>query len=116
MLKRIADDAATEAGPPVRFTFDGRPLAGRAGDTLAAALLANGVLRFRRSQVSGAPRGPFCLMGACFECLVEVNGRANRQACMEPLAEGMAVRSQDSAAALVEAGVAAGIEPGERRS
>jgi predicted molibdopterin-dependent oxidoreductase YjgC len=100
MLTRLEDDS--EGGAParqapdrvLRFTFDGRPLAGRPGDSLAAALLANGVVRFRESPVSGAPRGPFCLMGVCFECLVEIDGVANWQACMVPLAEGMAVRTQ----------------------
>lgn len=91
MLTRIKDEETAES---LRFTFDGRELAGRAGDTLAAALLANGVVQCRESAVSGAPRGPFCLMGVCFECLVEIDGAANRQACLVPLAEGMAVRSQ----------------------
>lgn len=91
MLTRIRDDAPEE---PLRFTFDGREMTGRAGDSLAAALLAAGVLCFRDSAVSAAPRGPFCLMGVCFECLVEIDGVANCQACLVPLAEGMAVRSQ----------------------
>ncbi|MFV2092638.1 MAG: (2Fe-2S)-binding protein, partial [Hyphomicrobiales bacterium] len=57
-------------GPTVRFHFEGRELQAREGITLAAALLANGETNFRESVTSGAPRGPFCLMGACFECLV----------------------------------------------
>ena len=65
-----------------------------AGMTLAAALLANGETVFRDSAVSGAPRGPFCLMGVCFECLVEVDGGPGRQACMVDVAEGMYVRRQ----------------------
>jgi predicted molibdopterin-dependent oxidoreductase YjgC len=95
MLKRVRDDD-THHGEDhtVRFVFDGRELTGRAGDSLAAALLANGILQFRDSPVSGAPRGPFCLMGVCFECLVEIDGLANCQACMVPLTEGMTVRCQ----------------------
>ncbi|MEX2630317.1 MAG: (2Fe-2S)-binding protein [Tistlia sp.] len=100
MLTRLEDEsegAETGRQAPaqvIRFTFDGRPLTGRHGDSLAAALLASGVLRFRVSPVSGAPRGPFCLMGVCFECLVEIDGVGNLQACMVPLEEGMAVRTQ----------------------
>lgn len=64
------------------------------GMNLAAALLSNGELAFRESPVSGAPRGPFCLMGACFECLVVIDGKSGRQACMVEVAENMEVRRQ----------------------
>lgn len=64
------------------------------GMNLAAALLSNGEATFRESPVTGAPRGPFCLMGACFECLVEIDGKPNRQACMVDVAENMDVRRQ----------------------
>lgn len=78
----------------VRFTFDGDPVEGRCGDSVASALLAAGIRDLRESAVSGRPRGVFCMMGACFDCLVEIDGRANRQACMTALTEGMAVRRQ----------------------
>ena len=64
------------------------------GMNLAAALLSQGELVFRESPVSGAPRGPFCLMGACFECLVEIDGKLDRQACMVEVAENMEIRRQ----------------------
>ena len=54
----------------------------------------NGEAVFRESPVSGAPRGPFCLMGACFECLVMIDGKPNRQACMAEVAENMEVHRQ----------------------
>lgn len=78
----------------IEFTFEGRTMQGRAGDTLAAALLCNGVETFRQTAVTGADHGPFCMMGVCFECLVEVDGRENRQACLTPLQPGMNVRRQ----------------------
>lgn len=81
-------------GPTVRFHFEGRDLQAREGITLAAALLANGETNFRESVVSGAPRGPFCMMGACFECLVVVDGKPGRQACMTQVAQGMVVHRQ----------------------
>ena len=74
----------------VRVTFDGVALDLPEGANLAAALLAAGVDRFRRTPVSGAPRGPFCMMGACFDCLVEIDGVV-RQACMIEVCEGMTV-------------------------
>lgn len=83
------------AEPSLRFTFDGTAMTARHGDSVAAALLANGVAVFRRSPVSGAPRGPYCLMGVCFECLVVVDGVGNRQACLVPLQDGMRIETQD---------------------
>jgi len=81
-------------GPPVRFRFEGREFQAPEGMNLAAALLANGEAVFRESLVSGAPRGPFCLMGACFECLVVIDGKPGRQACMAEVAENMEVHRQ----------------------
>lgn len=60
------------------------------GENLAGALLVAGVMPFRHTPVSGAPRGPFCMMGACFDCLVEIDG-VNRQACMLQVTEGMEI-------------------------
>ena len=81
-------------GPRIRFRFEGRELQAPEGMNLAAALLANGEAVFRESPVSGALRGPFCLMGACFECLVMIDGKPNRQACMTEVAENMEVHRQ----------------------
>jgi predicted molibdopterin-dependent oxidoreductase YjgC len=80
------DDAAR-----VPITIDGAPFDARAGDTVAAALLAAGVDAFRTTALSGAPRGPYCLMGTCFECLVEIDGVPNRQACLTYVAAGMRI-------------------------
>ena len=79
-----------EEAPRVRVAFDGQPLDLPEGANLAAALLAAGVTAFRHTPVSGAPRGPFCMMGACFDCLVEIDGTV-RQACMIEVAEGMVI-------------------------
>ena len=81
------------AGSALAFTLDGRPAPGRAGDTVAAALLALGVEACRVTPVSGAPRGPYCLMGVCFECLVTIDGVSNRQGCLVPLAANMRVET-----------------------
>ena len=82
------------SGETVRFTFEGREVEARAGETIAAALIASGETTTRASVVSGAPRGPFCMMGVCFECLVEIDGVPNRQACMIVAEPGMQVTRQ----------------------
>ncbi len=89
-----------EPGQTVRFSFDGRVLQAAPGDSVAAALLQAGVDRFRASVVGGEPRGPHCLMGVCFECLVTIDGVPNRQSCQVPVAEGMVVESQHGARAV----------------
>jgi predicted molibdopterin-dependent oxidoreductase YjgC len=81
-----------ETGAVVRFTFDGREVDAREGDSVAAALIAAGIGPIRSSAVSGEPRAPYCMMGVCFECLVEIDGLANRQACMVRVQPGMQVR------------------------
>ena len=78
-------------GPSIRFRFEGRELRAPEGMNLAAALLSHGELVFRESPITGAARGPFCLMGACFECLVEIDGTPGQQACMVEVAENMDV-------------------------
>lgn len=85
--------------PALVLRFEGQAVEARAGDSVAAALLAAGIASFRTTPVSGAARGPWCLMGVCFDCLVEIDGVANRQACMVAAAEGMEVRRMRGARA-----------------
>ncbi|MCA0994884.1 (2Fe-2S)-binding protein [Alloyangia pacifica] len=85
----------------IEILLDGEPLAARRGETVALAMLAGGVQHFRGSVVSGAPRAPYCLMGVCFECLVTIDGVANRQACMVTVAPGMRVTRQSGAPAIL---------------
>ncbi len=91
MLKRIAIPAAEQAAS-IEISVDGRLVQARAGDSIAGALLAAGVVPFRHTPVSGQPRAPLCLMGVCFDCLVEVDGRQNVQSCMTEVKPGMRVR------------------------
>jgi len=92
MLKRLDPKQAT-----LRFAFDGRVITARPGDTVAAALLAADAGPFRATPVSGAPRVAYCMMGVCFDCLVQIDGVANRQACLVTVAEGMQVQRQRGA-------------------
>lgn len=95
MFRRL-DDRLTPA-PDIAFTVDGQRVVARAGDMLAAALLAAGRLPCRTTPVGGAPRAPYCMMGVCFECLVTIDGMGSRQACLVPVREGMAVETQAGA-------------------
>lgn len=74
--------------------IDGTTTPARHGDTVAAAMLASGHVACRTTAVSGAPRGPYCLMGVCFDCLVTIDGSANRQGCMTPVRDGMRIETQ----------------------
>jgi len=93
MFRPIAD-LAKDRGGELHFTFDGRPMTARAGDTVAAALLTNGIVACRETPVSDTPRAPYCLMGVCFDCLVVIDGVGNRQGCLIPLIEGMRIETQ----------------------
>jgi len=96
MFRRLPDsDLATTATVPL--TIDGQPFVAHVGDTVAAALLAAGRATFRTTPVTGAPRGPFCLMGSCFDCLVTIDSVADRQACLVPVAAGMRIQTRGSA-------------------
>jgi glycine/D-amino acid oxidase-like deaminating enzyme len=82
---------------PARITLDGAPIEAVPGETVAAALLAAGVRDFCRGH-GDAPRGPFCGMGVCHDCLVTIDGAPSQRACMVKLRDGMAVRRQSTAA------------------
>lgn len=74
----------------VLVRFEGVDLTLPLGENLAAALLVAGVMPFRHTPVSGAPRGPFCMMGTCFDCLVQIDG-LTVQACMLQVSEGLEI-------------------------
>ncbi len=80
------------AGAPVRLRFDGREIEALPGETIAAALAAADLVAVRQAR-SGAPRGPFCGMGVCFDCLVTVDGKPSQRACLTKVEAGMEVHS-----------------------
>ena len=82
------------AAADVTITLDGAPVGVRAGDTVAAALLAASDEACRTTPVGGVPRAPYCMMGVCFDCLVVIDGVGNRQACLTPVRDGMVVERQ----------------------
>ncbi|WP_103352347.1 (2Fe-2S)-binding protein [Amycolatopsis sp. CA-128772] len=80
-------------GRPIAITVDGETVTGVAGQTVAGVLLAAGRRSWRTTR-SGAPRGVFCGIGACFDCLLTVNGVADVRACRRRAADGDDVRTQ----------------------
>ncbi|MEV8321200.1 (2Fe-2S)-binding protein [Streptomyces sp. NPDC059900] len=82
-------------GPAHTVTFDGREIPALPGQTVAAALWSAGIKSWRTTRRQGEPRGVFCGIGVCFDCLVEVNGRPNQRACLTPAAPGDEIRTQD---------------------
>lgn len=77
----------------VSFTFNGKTYEGYEHDTIASALLANGVRTLRHHEQSGKPRGIYCNIGHCFECRVTVDGLSNVRACLTPIKENMTITS-----------------------
>ncbi len=69
------------------------------GASAAAAVLLSALPAVRITPVSGAPRLPYCMIGACFDCLAEIDGVANRQSCLVPVAAGMRIEPQRGARA-----------------
>jgi predicted molibdopterin-dependent oxidoreductase YjgC len=76
----------------VSFRFDGETLTASEGETLAAALYAQGRRTLRVSRDDGGPRGAFCFMGVCQECVVSIDGRLT-EACRTSVHEGLVVES-----------------------
>ena len=84
-----------ENGKIVQLHFDGEAIAAFDCDNLAAALLRAGKIQFR-TAAKNDPRGPYCMMGVCFECLVEIDGRPNQQACQIAVRDGMIIQRQNA--------------------
>ncbi|AKI98300.1 (2Fe-2S)-binding protein [Kosmotoga pacifica] len=81
-------------GRKIRFFFEGKELVAYEGETIAAALHANGIRVLRHTPKKVRAQGLFCAIGKCSSCLMEVNGLPNVRTCITPVKEGMAVRRQ----------------------
>ena len=75
------------------LTFDGRALRADAGQTVGGALTAAGIRSWRATRRQGRPRGLFCGIGVCFDCLITVDGQPSQRACLVPVADGMRLES-----------------------
>ncbi len=92
MFKRL--QAVARAADDIAIELDGETVTVPAAVSVAAALLYLDAIPMRNTLVSGAPRAPFCMMGVCFECLIEIDGVGDQRACQVQVRRGMRVRLQ----------------------
>ncbi|MFF8845000.1 (2Fe-2S)-binding protein [Streptomyces sp. NPDC015127] len=95
MARTPAELVGAQPGPPFEITLDGRPLPALSGQSVAAALWSAGILAWRTTRVGGRPRGAFCGIGQCYDCLATVNGTPNRRACLVPARPGDEITTQE---------------------
>ncbi len=81
-------------GHTVTVNIEGADVQVPEGETVAAAALVHHLGYTRTTPISGAHRSPLCMMGVCFECLMEIDGLANQQACQVQVKNGMIIRRQ----------------------
>lgn len=84
----------TIKGKQISFTFDGKEVKGYEGEPIAAALKAEGLMVHRYTQKEHKPRGIFCAIGRCTDCVMIVDGVPNVRTCITPLKEGMVIKTQ----------------------
>ena len=84
----------------VSFSFDGRPVPFLPGQSVGAALTAVGVTSWRTTRGAGEPRGLFCGIGVCYDCLLSVDGVRSQRACVTEAQDGQDIRSDDPHAPL----------------
>lgn len=78
----------------VWIEVDGKRIPARRGEPIAAALLAAGIRVFRTTHHRGEPRGPFCGVGRCTDCVMTVDGVPNVRTCVTPVRDGMKIETQ----------------------
>ncbi len=83
-----------EKGRQIQFTFDGKTMEGFEDEPIAIALRSNGVMVHRHTTKRDEPRGIFCAIGRCTDCIMVVNGIPNVRTCVEQLKEGMVIQTQ----------------------
>lgn len=96
-MNRVVDHPILEKqfqGTRVKITVDGKDLFAYEGEMIAAALLANGIKIFRYTKRFNKPRGIFCGIGRCTDCIMTVNGIPNVRTCITPVKEGMVIETQ----------------------
>jgi predicted molibdopterin-dependent oxidoreductase YjgC len=91
---RVSVDVGVERGPRIDLVVDGKSVVAYEGETVAASLLATGIRVLRTTFGKGEPRGVFCGMGTCYDCLMVIDGEPSLRACMVPVHDGMEVLTQ----------------------
>lgn len=77
------------------FSFDGQPVDFQPGQTIGGALMAAGIVSWRSTRIEGRPRGLFCGIGVCFDCLLTVDDHPNQRACLTIARGRMQISSQE---------------------
>lgn len=90
MFRRSTESQAEN----VTIFVDGAPVPARTTDSVAAAMFAAGISHCRTTVVEGRERGPYCMMGVCFDCLVIIDGIGSRQGCMTRVRDRMLIETQ----------------------
>jgi hypothetical protein len=97
-MKRIENHPILGETPERRkitFIYNGKEMEGYEGEPVSAALKANGIMIHRYTAKTHEPRGIFCAIGRCTDCVMVINGKPNVRTCITPLEEGMVVETQD---------------------
>ena len=76
---------------PITISVDDAQLAAEPGTTVAGAMIAHGITAWRSTRKNERPRGLFCGIGACFDCLVTIDSVPNQRACMVRVCEGQQI-------------------------
>lgn len=79
----------------VEITVDGKKIKAKKGEMIAAALMANGIRIHRHTAKKQEPRGIFCGIGQCTDCVMTVNGKPNVRTCITPVEEHMVIETQE---------------------
>ena len=79
----------------VTVTIDGTPYEAIEGEMIAAVLMANGIRVHRHTTKNHEPRGVFCGIGQCTDCVMTVNGKPNVRTCITPVEDGMVIETQE---------------------
>jgi predicted molibdopterin-dependent oxidoreductase YjgC len=83
------------AGDVVRLTIDGREITAHRGQSVGAALVDAGIRSWRTTRRNARPRGLFCGIGICYDCLITVDGAPNQRACLVPAAPGLRLTTDE---------------------
>ncbi|MFD5384083.1 (2Fe-2S)-binding protein [Streptomyces sp. NPDC127074] len=89
-----SERSTCSGAPPYRLTFDGAAVTALPGQSVGAALMAAGIVAWRTTRREGRPRGLFCGIGVCFDCLITVDGRPGQRACLVPARDGMRLSAE----------------------
>jgi D-hydroxyproline dehydrogenase subunit gamma len=96
-IPRDRDAVGPRPSASLGVTVDGTPVEGVAGQTIAGVILGSGRLSWRTTSVAGRPRGVFCGIGVCFDCIAEVNGERDVRTCQRRASDGDVIRTQHDA-------------------